>query len=87
MIRKAQLKIYNKIVDQELSVRKVEEIVRKLSDEVPAEEIEKEKPQRDYEALKQHLKKYFNSKLDSSVIIMAVAKSLFRSKLMKIWKE
>ena len=62
---KTQLKIYNKIVDQELSVRKVEELVRNLIE--GKEEVnkqEKEQPPKDYEALKNHLRKYFSSNVE-----------------------
>lgn len=60
---KAQLKIYNKIIDQELSVRKVEELVRKLGDEPDITPTKEEKPPRDYESLKNHLKSYFSSNI------------------------
>jgi ParB family chromosome partitioning protein len=60
---KSQLKIFNKIIDQELSVRKVEEMVRKLTDESKIEPAGDDKPPRDYEALKDHLKSYFNSNI------------------------
>lgn len=60
---KEQLKIYNKIIAQELSVRKVEEIARKLSGE---KDTILEKPNTvsiDYEKLKDHLQKFFSSKV------------------------
>jgi ParB family chromosome partitioning protein len=60
---KEQLKIYNKIITQELSVRKVEEIARKLNGE---KDTIIEKPNTisiDYEKLKDHLQKFFNSKV------------------------
>ncbi len=62
---KTQLKIYNKIIDQELSVRKVEEMVRNLiegNEDTPKEKTEQ--PPRDYEALKNHLRNYFNSNVE-----------------------
>jgi ParB family transcriptional regulator, chromosome partitioning protein len=61
---KTQLKIYNRIIEQELSVRKVEELVRKLSD-TSEKEIGQEHvaPPRDYESLKNHLRNYFSSKV------------------------
>jgi ParB family transcriptional regulator, chromosome partitioning protein len=58
---KIQLKIYNKIVDQELSVRKVEEIVRNLGEETENAPVAENKPPKDYEALKSHLKNFFNT--------------------------
>jgi ParB family chromosome partitioning protein len=60
---KEQLKIYNKIITQELSVRKVEEIARKLNGE---KDTILEKPNNvsiDYEKLKDHLQKHFSSKV------------------------
>lgn len=63
---KTQLKIYNKIISQELSVRKVEELVRNLIEE-NEENVSKEKtepPVRDYEALKNHLENFFKSKVE-----------------------
>lgn len=62
---KTQLKIYNKIVDQELSVRKVEEMVRNLvegNDETPKEKIVQ--PPKDYESLKNHLRNFFQSNVE-----------------------
>lgn len=59
-----QLKIYNRIIDQELSVRKVEELVRALH-------IHKEKPQKtsiqlnkEYLALKKDLSHFFQTNID-----------------------
>jgi ParB family transcriptional regulator, chromosome partitioning protein len=60
---KAQLKIFNKIIDQELSVRKVEELVRKLADEPEVAPDKNDRPPRDYESLKNHLKSYFSSNI------------------------
>ncbi len=59
-----QLGIYNKILQQELSVRKVEELVRSLN--TPKEEIIpiKEEQQKDYENLKKDLTSFFSSKID-----------------------
>ncbi len=56
-----QLKIYTQAVNKEMSVRKIEEMVRK----VQAAENEKEKPvekdTKDYEELKNHLSKHFGT--------------------------
>ncbi len=59
-----QLKIYGKILDQELSVRKVEEIVRNLS--LPKEEKTKteEKIPVEYESLKKDLSNYFKANIE-----------------------
>jgi ParB family transcriptional regulator, chromosome partitioning protein len=64
---KAQLKIYNKIIEQELSVRKVEELVRSFNEEKPeepAEEIAPAPPRKEYEDLTNHLKKHFSSNIE-----------------------
>ncbi|MGD2035630.1 MAG: ParB/RepB/Spo0J family partition protein [Bacteroidales bacterium] len=61
---KTQLKFYNKIVDQELSVRKVEELVRKLGEnKEPVPEKTNPVP-RDYDKLKVHLRNFFSSKVE-----------------------
>ncbi len=59
-----QLKIFNKIVEQELSVRKVEELVRGLN--MPGEEPKKEKsalPQ-EYLSLKDDLAHFFQTNIE-----------------------
>ncbi len=63
----SQLKIFHKIVNEELSVRKVEELVRKMSQ--PQEE--KENPvttrvslPKEYDDLKNHLEKFFETRVD-----------------------
>lgn len=60
-----QLSIYGKIIDQELSVRKVEDLVRKLS-EVSDEQVNdddkaKLELKKEYEDLKKHLITFFNT--------------------------
>lgn len=62
---KDQLKIYGKIIDQDLSVRKVEELVRNLAQpkEEPVKNESSEIP-KEYEALKNHLQSFFNSKIE-----------------------
>jgi ParB family transcriptional regulator, chromosome partitioning protein len=58
-----QLKIFNKIIEQELSVRKVEEIVRAYN--LPKENKPvKEVAPREYDSLKTDLDSYFNSKIE-----------------------
>jgi len=58
-----QLKVYNRIVNEDMSVRKVEELVKKMS-EPPVEKGENKSPGDDipseYENLKDHLSGYFN---------------------------
>jgi ParB family transcriptional regulator, chromosome partitioning protein len=63
---KSQLKIYGLIIDQELSVRKVEEMVRKLSQEQYNEDTIKESVivPKEYDDLKKHLQNFFNSKIE-----------------------
>lgn len=68
-----QLSIYELILDEDLSVRKVEEIVRNLgqtaspvSDEKPADE-KKDKYPREYGELQDHLSKFFSSKVGFSL--------------------
>lgn len=61
----SQLKIYNKILDQELSVRKVEELVRNIN--VPQEKdkpLEDNKAKTDYESLKKDLSTFFNTRVE-----------------------
>jgi len=64
-----QLSIYELILDEDLSVRKVEEIVRNLgtreiAKEQPEEKAPKEKYPQEYEELKTHLSSFFSSKVD-----------------------
>lgn len=66
---KQQLKIYKKIIDQELSVRKVEELVRKLSKEQdPNDDTSKQGSTNnrslDYESLKNHLRTFFDTNVE-----------------------
>jgi ParB family transcriptional regulator, chromosome partitioning protein len=63
---KSQLKIYGKIIDQELSVRKVEELVRNLTQEALSDETVKEPLiiTKEYDDLKKHLQDFFNSKIE-----------------------
>jgi len=66
-----QIELFNKTVDEKLSVREVEELVRLLNE--PISKIEqspkKEKPEssedtHEYEDLRHHLSKYFNSQVE-----------------------
>jgi ParB family transcriptional regulator, chromosome partitioning protein len=66
-----QIMLYKQIVKYEFSVRKIEEIVRKIdSDEESKEEKPTEKapkfPQ-EYEELKKHLSKHFSSNIDFKI--------------------
>ena len=60
----AQLKVYNKIIANDLSVRKVEDLVRKLGTENQEDDPVKEKPGNEldgYESLRDHLAGYFGA--------------------------
>lgn len=59
-----QLKIYNKIIDLELSVRKVEELVREIH--LPKEKTQKANNQlsENYTALKKDLSSFFQTNID-----------------------
>ena len=58
-----QIKLYNKIVEQELSVRKVEELVRNIN--VPQEKkAPKINGSKGYDSLKTDLTKFFKTKVD-----------------------
>lgn len=66
---KEQLKIYKKILGQELSVRKVEELVRKLSQKQNGEEdsATHAKPNNralDYDSLKKHFQTFFDTNVE-----------------------
>ncbi len=68
-----QLNAYNQILLQELSVRKTEELVRKLSEQEPEAEATprtaqtpETPPQRDYDSLKNHLKNHFQTNVEFS---------------------
>lgn len=67
-----QLSIYELILDEDLSVRKVEEIVRNLGT-LPAEQPQaeapapKEKYPQEYGELQQHLSQFFSTKVDFSL--------------------
>ena len=68
---KTQLKIYGRILDQELSVRKVEELVRNLTDEpkeegetIPRKSVASDPVPREYESLKTQLQDFFNTGID-----------------------
>ena len=63
--REYQLSIFKMAVSDDLSVRKIEELVRDANNGAPVKE--KLKPVRlaeEYESLKQHLSKHFDSKID-----------------------
>ena len=67
-----QLAVYELILAEELSVRKVEELVRNLSQELDKVEqnkiaANKEKFPEEYGELKSHLSKFFNTKVDFSL--------------------
>ncbi|MEL7585466.1 MAG: ParB/RepB/Spo0J family partition protein [Prolixibacteraceae bacterium] len=68
-----QLSLYNQVITQDLSVRKVEELVRRLNDP-DEEETEQQKNNRErtkfpveYGELKDHLSKFFRTNVDFSL--------------------
>ncbi|MGQ8337589.1 ParB/RepB/Spo0J family partition protein [Sunxiuqinia sp. A32] len=66
-----QLEVFDLIVSEELSVRKVEEIVRNLNSsekkETNSSPVVKEKHPEEYGELKEHLSKFFKTKVDFSL--------------------
>lgn len=56
---KTRLKIYNRILSQGLSVRKVEEIARQLGEDTPTEKSRKANSAGGYEAFERELSNYF----------------------------
>ncbi len=59
-----QLEIYNKIVSNDLSVRKVEDLVRAIQNPQEKEEIEKTPVKKEYEDLRVHLSRQFGADVD-----------------------
>jgi len=67
---KAQINIYYKIRDNELSVRQAEELVRQLqsvSPKDPAKQEKKEQLNKDYEQLSNHLNTIFSTKVSFKI--------------------
>lgn len=66
--QKARLKIFNQTVKNDLSVRKVEELVRKatLTEEAKKKESKKEELPEEYEQLKQQLSNFFKTNIQFS---------------------
>jgi len=64
---KSQLKLYYKIIDEDLSVRMAEELSRKIQSEVPEESTRKSEPKnisKPYEELKNHLAGFFHTPVE-----------------------
>lgn len=63
-----QLKVCERIINEDLSVRKTEELVRSINDPKAAEKKEKKSSKNeisdDYKALRDHLSQYFGTKID-----------------------
>jgi ParB family chromosome partitioning protein len=61
-----QLKVYRDILRNDLSVRKVEEIVRKIgiATEIPAEPKQVEVTHKEYESLRTHLSEFFQTDVE-----------------------
>jgi ParB family chromosome partitioning protein len=64
-----QLMVYEQIVEHGFSVRKTEEIIHALNEESPAETTEKKrtKTPEEYKLLKEHLSKFFDTKVAFSM--------------------
>lgn len=65
-----QLAIYDEILKNDYSVRKVEELVRQLNSseaKVPQTAASKQKHPQEYGELKEHLSRFFNTKVDFSL--------------------
>ncbi|NOQ28244.1 MAG: ParB/RepB/Spo0J family partition protein [Bacteroidales bacterium] len=61
---KTQLDIYYKIIDEGLSVRKTEDIIRDINTPKTKEKKEKVRLPEEYQQLKKHLTEHFNSVID-----------------------
>lgn len=63
-----QLMIYEQIIQYGFSVRKTEEIIREINSETPKSEVKKKKPETsiEYKLLKDHLSKFFGTKVSFS---------------------
>lgn len=60
-----QLNIYKKIIAQDLSVRKVEELVRNFQTEAKAsDDAANDNDNKEYDGLRSHLSKFFNTNID-----------------------
>ena len=59
-----QIRIFNKIVDQELSVRKVEELVRNLHVIKDTTALQEESAKKEYDSLKNDLSSFFKTSVD-----------------------
>ncbi len=67
---KDQLEIFNKIIEGDLSVRKAEDLVRKLNNgklKSTSESPKNESVIKDYEALKSHLSRFFNANVQFNI--------------------
>jgi ParB family chromosome partitioning protein len=66
-----QVMLYKQIINYDFSVRKIEEIVRKLNSEESKDEKPKRKPAtkfpKEYEQLQSHLSKHFNTNVDFKI--------------------
>ncbi|MGF7139483.1 ParB/RepB/Spo0J family partition protein [Roseimarinus sediminis] len=66
-----QIMLYKQVVSYDFSVRKIEEIVRKLNDEEQDEKKPEKKPvpkyPSEFEELKKHLSKHFDSNVDFKI--------------------
>jgi ParB family transcriptional regulator, chromosome partitioning protein len=61
---KTQIKTYYRIIDEDLSVRKIEDITRDINIPKPEEQKDKVRLPEEYEQLKKHLSDHFVAKID-----------------------
>ncbi len=65
-----QVEVFHKVINKNLSVREVEDLVRNISEKTTSDSKNKTnkkeitEPNRDYEDLQQHLRKYFDSPVE-----------------------
>lgn len=63
---KIQIKVFYRVIDEDLSVRKTEEVVRQMSRKVnkdDSKKVRKEKLNEEYKDLSKHLSRYFKSEV------------------------
>ena len=67
---KTQIKVYYRVIDEELSVRKTEELVRQMNRDANKDTSKNERKQKinkDFQVLSQHLSEFFNARVQFRV--------------------
>ena len=67
---KTQIKVYYRVIDEDLSVRKTEELVRQMNKDANKDTSKNERKQKineDFQELSQHLSKFFETKIQFRV--------------------